>query len=108
MRLTEEKRIEFLLTMTLSGRSRMEGQSHATLVKLIKSFKKLDQQGSGRIRTAIDEGTAGTTLTALTPSLRKSTLRFFSRSDVNRLSTNHILKTNRLTSLQIAYCAASL
>ena len=108
MRLTKEQRIEIIL-MAGSGSSRMVALNfnrkhgtnitHDTVAKLISKFKKTgnvaDQPRSGPRRTATDENTTVTILTALVQSPRKSTRRLSAESGVSRSSIRRILKANK-------------
>ena len=105
MRLTKEQRIEIIL-MAGSGSSRMVALNfnrkhgtnitHDTVAKLISKFKKTgnvaDQPRSSPRRTATDENTTATILTALVQSPRKSTRRLSAESGVSRSSIRRILK----------------
>ena len=117
MRLTKEQRIEIIL-MAGSGSSRMVALNfnrkhgtnitHDTVAKLISKFKKTgnvaDQPRSGLRRTATDENTTATILTALVQSPRKSTRRLSAESGVSRSSIRRILKASkRILKIQIAY-----
>ena len=115
MRLTKEQRIEIIL-MAGSGSSRMVALNfnrkhgtnitHDTVAKLISKFKKTgnvaDQPRSGPRRTATDEDTTATILTACTESQKKHAT-VVCRKWCQQIECQAHFKSKQMASIQIAY-----
>lgn len=108
MRLNKEQRIEIILRAGSGSirkvaiefnRKHGTNITHDTVAKLIRKFQKtgsvMDQPRCGRRRTASDEGTTATILSALTWSPAKSIRRLSAEKGVSRSSIGRILKTNK-------------